>query len=124
MIHYHPAVPIGTVSAESIRVFGVLPTEGKGLPMDGMDVFLAVEQAPGPTDYWIIELGALLGTGLFETRAQMARPQIGLAKGRNSMDFAPEVRYSTGEVVAVRVRPIGSPAALTGCDVVLRIQEP
>ncbi len=124
MIHFHPAVPIGTVSAESVRILGTVPDESRGILIQGMDVFLASAQPIGLTDYWVFELGTLLTTASFETRSLYALPQTGMCKGRNAIEFQRKVRYDTGEVVAVRVRPIGAPGSLTGCDVVLKIQEP
>ena len=118
-----PACPLGTISAESVRIIGVMAPEGRGVLVRGMDIFLDSAVPLGPTDYWIIELGTLQGED-FVARALSARPQQGLAKGRNAVDLNPKVRYDTGEVVAVRARPIGGPSALTGCDVVLRVQEP
>lgn len=124
MIAWYPSIPIGTVSAESTRVLGVIPPESTGILVKGMDVYLATAQAIGHTDYWILELGALYAPGGFEVRGKIAAPKTGLSVGRNAVEFLAKVRYTTGEVVAIRARPIGSPVALTGCDVVLRIQEP
>lgn len=122
--HLRPAVPLGTISAESTRILGIVPQEVTGILVTGMDIFLATAQTMAPYDYWIIELGVLFGGGDFEVRGPWASPSVGLAKGRNTVEFPRKVRYDTGEVVAVRARPIGAPSSLAGCDVVLRVQEP
>ena len=118
------SIHIGTADAESIRVMGDVPSDCRGLIVRGMVVYLEVAQAPHPNDYWIIELGTVFGGGDFEVRAIMAQPKVGFQKGANAMDLRPKVRYSVSENVAVRVRPYGSPEALTGCDVALKAQEP
>ncbi len=123
-VNLRPSVPLGTISTESIRVMGIIPPESKGILVQGMDIFMATNQPLAPNDYWIIELGVMFGAGDFEVRGPWANPETGLAKGRNTIEFARKVRYDVGEVVAVRARPIGGPASLAGCDVVLRIQEP
>lgn len=123
-INIRPAVALGTVSVESIRVLGIIPEESKGILVHGLDIFMSTNQPLAPNDYWIIELGVLFGGGDFEVRHAVAQPKGGFAKGRNPVEFARKVRYDVGEVVAVRARPIGGPASLAGCDVVLRVQEP
>ena len=124
MIEMLPAVPLGTVAAQSVRVLGVIPDSGPGLRVRAMDIFLATEIALGPSDYWQFELGVMGGGGSFTARTLVAVPYRGFAKGRNRIELRPVVGYSSGEVVALRATPRGSPATLTGCDVVLTIEEP
>lgn len=124
MITYWPTVHFGTLAAESILVVCIVPKQAKGIIVRGMDVFLATEQAPGPTDYWVVELGTIAGQMEFFPKAQHATPFKGMAKGRNEVAFPAPVPYATGEVVALRAIPVGSPASLTDLQVVVRIEEP
>ena len=121
---YFPAVPIGTVSVQTPRVLGIVSTDSSGFVVRGLDIFLRGAIAPSNSDYWIIEIGTLGGGGTFFPKSQYARPFQGLALGRNTVEFPTKVGYAIGDVVAVRVTPRGTPAALTNCDVVLLVQEP
>lgn len=124
MILFHPACPIGTVAVESVRVLGVVSTRGKSVIATRLDIFTATEIPPHPANYWAFELGTYGGGTIFEVRFAYAEPYKGLAAGRNAVLLAKPVVYGVGEVVALRVKPVGSPSSLTGCDVAVGIEEP
>jgi hypothetical protein len=117
-----PAINFPSTSVERTRIACIVPPEGNGLVVRGVDAFLPAPIAPSNSDYWVIELGTVNDAGFFKPKAQFART-LGFAKGRNGMDFNPKVRYANGETLAVRMLPKGAPAALTTLDVVLRLQE-
>lgn len=117
------AAPIGTITATTMRVLAVVPEEGDGVRVRGMDIFLATTVVPGSLDYWIFSLGTIVGEE-FIVRAQYATPTKGMAKGRNPVEFKSVVAYDQDEVIAVQAEKRGSPASLDLCDVVLRLETP
>ena len=117
------AFPFAAVSVERTRIYGVVPPEGNGLVCRGMDLFFATESAASNADYWVVEMGTMSGQMEFSPKATAAQPFTGWAKGRNAVDFQVKIRYANGDIIAVRVRPVGDPAALTTLDVVPRLQE-
>jgi len=121
-LNYFPAVSIDTVAATSTRIFGVVPPEAKGLQVRQVDIWVATELALGTSDYWVLQLGTM--DREFKVKASITDPSKGLALGRNRVAINPVVVYSRGEVMAVRALMVGSPSALTGCDVVPYLQEP
>ena len=118
------AIPIGTVATESIRVLGVVPSRSRTLVVSSITVFLAVAIAPSNSNYWSFDLGLYTTGNNFEARASVANPFLGIPAGMSVYELQKSVSYKVGEVVALRVRPFGSPAALAGCDVVFGIKEP
>jgi len=123
MINPYPVVHIGTISAEVIRIVGIIPERGAGLLVRGLDVFTSVEIAPSPGDYWQFDIGTVVGAMSFTSRHSWADPFRGIPVGRFEVPFSPPTAYSVGEVVALRVRPVGSPASLTWLQVGVRLEE-
>lgn len=123
MIHLYPTVPFGTVAASSLRVLGRVPPSGKGLLARGFDLYTSTAVGPSNADYWSVQVGVPVGGSDFTARAGWSKPLVGIALGRNAVDFPLMATFAPGETIAVRVQMTGAPSTLTECDIVVRLEE-
>jgi hypothetical protein len=120
---YYPVATFINITTDTTRIVAGMPPRGDGCIVRGVSSWLSVEQAPHPSNYWVVELGTVVGQMEFRPRTQISTPFKGMAKGENAVVFAREVAYDPGETIAVRAYPVGLPAGLADFQVLVRIEE-
>ena len=93
---FFPVIYFGTLSADSVRIVGIVPEQGDGLVVRALYIYIAEELAIGPTDYWVVELGTVGAQMSFTAKVISAFPFKGLAKGGTPVFFASLVPDDAG----------------------------
>lgn len=111
---------IGSVSstARTVPLF-LVPPAGPGVAVFQARLYLEGRIPSSRTDYWIVEIGSMAPSGQFSAAFTYSSANKGLMAGPNFLDISPAIRYDAGVISAVRLRPFGSPAALSGAAMAL-----
>lgn len=103
-------VLVGVELRESILIpIARIPKTIGGSVLQSLSVFTTV---PLPIDrqfYWTIQVGALGRGGTFDQRWVERLSVPGITHGSRRYEFKPTIRYTSDEVVAVHLSPVGTP---------------
>lgn len=111
------AIPCGDFTVERTVLIGAIaPEDESGLLLRTI-WFLADPLRGDAANYWILTIGRF-AVGAFKTERSIPFPD-GFPVGPVSKTMTPAIRFSRGDVLALRATPTGSSAApLTGLSII------
>lgn len=112
-----PAIYCGDFTAERTVLLGAIPTEEESGEFLRTLWVLADPLRGDPANYWILTIGRF-ASGAFKIERGLPFP-AGFPAGPVNLSMSPAIRFSRGDVFALRATPTGNAASpLTGLSVI------